>query len=1624
MLSPTSSIDCFSDTELDIDGPPVIRNNKIDENPDIPVYVEKTGSKVESLAETKISSTTASLNETRDVDYNMSDEVELEQPRDLVDDVIDDETAEEPIAFEKTSTNPDSCDVINPCVTSESSIRANRSQVTIAPKETMESVEAINKMENAVKSFDSVNWPIAASKTSSSHKSAAIPASSTAEQSIRINSSEPTELVEELTVLKKPTVSFADEVSQSDHATIETKGSSSSKKSVKSRMSLFSMRKSKDSASISKSLKSNKSGKPPMAPLRVEPSVVDKVDANDNVCEDKSIRSVGLASDEGVTPEERNDTTVDDDRRSVTPESADISTEANMVSAENIVPPPPQPLQVRQNSTKTNKSKGTVKSSKSNVVVPSLATKASSSFDKPKKKESSSVSTPKLFGPPQHLPQWSGISKSGKSVASKRSVADHPENEPTIDHLGDNNESNTASQHDIDLKTSSVAETTPKNEAVVPLTNVEEDVPTVKFNVGENILSPPQSPSVVGPPGRLPVSVSNKSVPSKHDEEAVLDDEVIGEHLLDATSTLSSKSSKEDDIEEASETAHSKRTASSKRSTTEVLATEQILNTSAAEEAEVKDENVSKQLTIAVNDIESDPIQAVMQPFSPIQVPVCVSEEDVILKNDKVTSSKNENDISDSRCDVPMPKASELKKPKMEIEKQHNGNSLFRMFSKANAVKVSKASMDSAVVVRVEDKKKVAAPAPKVTKAVSKLLSPKKSSLVEKGTSIEVLATPSKSTSKNFGIFKRNPSKKSAGTTSPEPILDTAHVNFSPSLVPFTSVPVDCSTNSATSITKAPASETMEKLVVDFSDNNLPMHEKEVVAVKEVIKPKSNKNRKSILFGRTKTSNETKRQIAKKFQTMSRKDAPKKKELGVKLSAKIDETIVVENLRVTRSYSSPFEQNKSAGKVPLNLKDGRDTKALQTTKSKKMEDKLAPIIVVDHRSSKKIEAFGRFENKTPNEIESKSQRNIPELFLSNIKMSSNSADDNRLYTSDDTVTETELTRVAKLDVPLEPETAKSISDPMKMSEDIVDVSTIIKNDIEASNNDRSKTEPTWVANFVDWCTPKSSTTIHKWINCAGQEVPVNVSASDHRAIETTAIGTTYKQYESNVTDEVISEFNECHAFYADSFTLKAKVKPEVPVNMSASDHRAIEITTKQYESKVLDEVISEFNECHEFYADTLNLKTKAKPDDLETHPVTATSDWGTQFMEWMSPKSRQVVLETSEQEMGKTKESTWEKDEAKTNIAEDVTMEIDVHEGTELALTNFERSPEKQAKRPGYYSFRGILRKSLRTPFKKVKQGLPLSDRTVHKNEKLVEKVTTDAVNCNAKKIAFPVRHFFRNKPNLASKSKKKEELTEIVSDEAPVVPTITGKLVVIEEAESNPSPKVQLLQVDHPTAALFTFTSDDGMSDVQGPKPAEALTEFLTEHGQVQTLDEDIESTVHYLEIVKSKRQSRKQKVENEQVEAWSKVSDELAGRAKDNIGDLVNEKPAVNEENVANNEKDEEYQYRVNAVSDEVVEDMRSSLSDTTSSMVGDSFLSFKDDKLEVEEKSAATNVEKKAVQSKPTAPARTKKGMPSTKAARFLSRRKDEDSVGVSLNSDINSFNDDLSVAFAPAVGKWLW
>ena len=129
---------------------------------------------------------------------------------------------------------------------------------------------------------------------------------------------------------------------------------------------------------------------------------------------------------------------------------------------------------------------------------------------------------------------------------------------------------------------------------------------------------------------------------------------------------------------------------------------------------------------------------------------------------------------------------------------------------------------------------------------------------------------------------------------------------------------------------------------------------------------------------------------------------------------------------------------------------------------------------------------------------------------------------------------------------------------------------------------------------------------------------------------------------------------------------------------------------------------------------------------------------------------------------------------------------------------------------------------------------------------------------------------------------------------------------------------------------------------------------------------------------------------------------------------------------ENIVNEEKDMEYKYRVNAISDEVVDDTKSGLSVTSSSMVDDSFLSCNDENLEREEKHIPiANAKKKSLPTKSIVRTRAKKGEPSTKANNFLSRRKeDHDSVGVSFNSNINSFNDDLSDAFAPAVGKWLW
>jgi hypothetical protein len=1585
--------------------------------------------------------------------------------RDSVPDVNENETVTDHIPSTQGASDSDVCEIIEPTATTSESILANRSQVTIVPSATMDSVKNakdLSYVNDKTKSFESANWPISISKTSSSHKSNVIPATASEKSNVRgsfeptdateehsvmkkpsvsltdetfqsehaiiekkgsncskrsfgsrkTQSSEPTELLDKLSVSKKPSVSFADESSLSEHATIERKGSNSSKRSAISRMSLFSSKKSKDSASVSKSVKSNKSGKPPMAPKHVEP-VMENTNVNINIDGDQSTLVVlGLAGTDGEHSETlSSNTKAGDDAGSVAPPSVSKSATTDVQS---VNPPPPVPLESRDNSMKSSRSKDSVKSSKSNITVLSkepsvldkknsevsslmstpkalepsgdqsshaaighssadkehevahdetklvddtdnLAPKSESSSDaqvpktdippppvplvsrqnskkssrskgsvKSSKSNKALISSPKLFGPPQQLSQWNGIPKSEKSVTSKRSTVPQPEIEPNV----------------VQELNNSKSKESPLIETNTFLSNLD---------VSESILSPPQSPLVVGPPGSLLfTSASNKSKPSNQhaEEEDAPEDEVIGEHLLDATSTLSSKSSKQDDTVETSKSAQSKHSTGSKRTAKQVIGKEQIEGTVPATNSDVADKAINKKLTVDINDLENDPIKAVMRPFTPLGVPVCASIEDKILSRSTVDSPISANPQSDNIC--------EMKETPVEQFKNEKSNTMERA-----------KTMDTNVLDQKKNDK-VAALSPKWTNAISKLLSPKRSSAVANDTSADVITrsdTPSKNFSRRFGAFKRSPSKVSTEATVLELSLDSAHkVNVIPPLVPQSTVPViDTShDNIAKSIVEEPESPSVD---VDFSDNDLPTNKMLEISTKGEQKPRNNQQRKSSIFGKAKASNEEKRQMAKKFQNKTRKVAAKHKEHNVKLSAKIDETILVEDVHVTCSESSPNMKNVTAFVPdPPTPEVGEESKAIEATTNCGTElqslvvpdHQPTPIIVVDHRSSRKVEAIGKFENKAPKQIEDTSQCDVPKLLLSDTSLHAANDESNRLYTSDDTVTETELTQVAKLDVPLDTAPEKSIPDTVTMNDDQVDAATTENSDTISSSNCRgksiqlpSKPEPAWISSLVDWCTPETSTDINKWMTCTGQAI-----------------------------------------------------------NSSTIDQRTAENPVRPNGTSAIDEVISELNECHNFYADSLNLKTKAKsPEEFAPH-VEMTSNWGSQLIEWMSPKSKQIVVEKSEQEKCENERALLETKEAANvpvQIAEEKAIQNDIQEGTEIALTNFECSADDtQVKRSRFFSSKGMFGKTLRTPFKQTKANLPATVPSRKNDDAEFCEVTTkpdiESAKHDTNTRASAFRRFLRIKAKVESKSEKNKKTVDIVCDDCSLKPKNSDKQVILRK----PTPKKSLNALTkqaNPPNQVKKLKPDVGMVESQSLQVDAVENHVVVGNGQNESIDSDVESSVRYLEFVKNKRKTRKQKID-------------------------IGPDKAVAIENGFNGGNDIEYQYRVNAVSDEAVEDTKLSVSVTTSSIVDSSFLSSIYEKTENEENSTV-KVEKKMVPRKATATTRAKKGMSSAKTNRFLSRRKEDDSVGVSLNSNnINSFNDDLSVAFAPAVGKWLW
>jgi hypothetical protein len=1638
-VSPTGTIDCFSDEELELYEPPTVRNSHTDENPEVPKCVTKNDLSVVNLTDVTMSSSYKSAYESRDdKNDNMTNEAEPEVARDP-------ETCD---AFDPSSGKDESLCTdkggVEHSLTVES-INRNHSNISAVPNP--------SRVSDKAKSFESANWPIDSSKISKTDSTAwSIVNPSLSKDGIcapdtlksREDANVQGEIVEELLLVKKPTVSFADESSQSKKGiNIQRTSSGLSKKSVKSRMSFFSSEKSKsnDSAcgTANKSTNSIKSGERPSVLPRDESIVVEKANSNAVVDQEQSSLVVlGLSNQ---------DNTDDSNPDAVAPTLAtEEEVQAFTYDKDNIpevevTSPEPEliPSLPRQDSKKSKKSKVSSRSLKSSGTR-KLAIKTSRSLDESAKKAAPSVTTPKLFGPPQKLSRWGGIPKPAKSVRSSKSRASFAAAKEEVVEDAKNTDVAVLGLEPIDVegKSQTLAHDTSQNEKAV--------VASEAFNESK---VPSQSLAAFAPSERR-AGLASETSPALNDEydEVEAGAEGVGEDILDATSTLTSKSSKQHDADQndadhddaidqidedqidaeqqideklkdamdqidddqndvmgqnnamnqndadqnkadqndldqndANQTLHP---SHSKKSTLTENISENVgaCNEGAKEMLDddlVADDKVCPPLTVEVNDPLNDPIKTVMEPFSPIEVPVCATIEDTILKTvspaslslEKMEEGKDTETIKVTAVETSSPK----EPPRQRVK---DVKSLMRnVFRKSNTTTVCKTNhvlpdtsgdsipLKSPSEFPDSDQQSVGVLSSKIGTA---LLSPKRRALIvasDNGIEAEVLKCNSPKTfisPRNFGMFNGKAWPNNTTSKFPAKAPDNApDVDTDERIVEQVAVPIDDAANSGEKLciadksdahdAEAPGSvSTKENEPEEYSD--LEMQRGDSIAV-----PIESKSPKKIFgfFGRARLSNETKRQMASKLNRKSTKVTPKVKEHDVKLSAVIDENIIVENLVTNCEKGPKIIGEMKAAKVETHVED---------TIPKQADVQATPVTVVDHRSSKKVEVVSKFENKAAASDEKETELS-PNLFLFDIKTSnkSNIVEDNRVYTSDDTVTDTELTEVAKLDVPLL-ETARAtpisvtISDERKDSVSGIKLTDSTRVDVKGIEN-AIDSEFTWMTTFIEWCTPKNSTDINKWMDCGVQGKGISIPTEKEK------------------------------------------------VNLPEKDQK--------HDSAMLNEVIAEFTECNDFYADSLTFKTNKNDKDIGD----AGKDWSGKLMEWMSPKSNRaemetaVALKTSTQVEPVTNgEPGLECYDVQCKVPDDNdvsnggdaqegpgndTQENKGCEGTEISLTSLKNSADTNCKsqRRGH-----SMIKTLGFPFKKAKKS----------NQQVNEQSSKGEQPENAE------RRITRFGKLFANKTKKGKEGD---SDNSPT--------------ENVDSPAKQM-QTDRPNAALFTFTSDDCLTEkhhtgVQVGRESSDVNvvkqtfEKRDDVGPRQCLEE-IENSVSYLELIKSQRQSRRNRKEEVEVQS-----------TQDIIDDLDRTKYRVTAKNSGDNTKDIAFQYRVNAVSDEIVDGLETSESEATSTMLGGSFLSSKED---MQGKDSCTtsrdcsNVKKsKAIPTekkwkplvKPT------KRIPESGIANMTKRvpesaRKEEDSVGVSLNSALNSFNDDLSVAFAPKVGKWLW
>jgi hypothetical protein len=1804
-LSPASSIDCFSDTELDVYEPPTNSkvNKRIDTKPDDL-----------SCGENRESNLQDSEPESRDVAADVVIEESMcETQREVLQSDSHLNKLAEPVDSVRNETRKsDSCDM-------EATVESNPSQITATPP-TTES-EALNKP--AGKSFESANWPIDNSKVMSANdskdeaidlnddipntgssqplgrsddwgllkkptvsfaddksssdngvmsrsgsglsaknsvqsrksifsklkskskdvsdnksitpslskssktektvqsvnsniaenwpldNSMVILANDSKDEAIDLNddipntgSSQPLGRSDDLGLLKKPTVSFADDKSSSDNGVMSRSGSGlSAKNSVQSRKSMFSILKSKSKdvsdnksikPSLSKSSKTEKtvqSGTSDGAEDTIRDEVVGVTMDNDFtpdilLAPESTVKDVPLTPQGSVTSKSvregknsgRSIRSTKEDKsvsnktsKSVHGSNSDemvVTIDKNFTPEVSIVPESsvesaPLTPQRSVTSKSAKGSKNSARSVRSQKEDKSVSNKTSKSLQSNLKKGDFSVSSPKLYGPPQRLPRWGGIPKPDKSVASEKNSVEksakqeHVHTKPWKEEPGDKLLHSDTTVKSEKSKPSLVedSQAVAKEEHETPMLMVtsSKDLPDI-----ENIVSP--TLNLAEPP--TPKGSDGGDVDADNAQDD--DDDA---HGLDATSTLSSKSSKPD------ESSTSKEYVADNE---DVYTTEEVQMSEIpiipGEETDLIKTNVKKletntqPLQVEVNSTENDPIKAVMEPFSPIEVPNCATIEDIILKTVSPTfllseeiEPENEREMAKS-LDKAETNTMEVIQPKKVPKSQFwsfgrpkLSNELIPI-DEHKPLKVEKTSinpLEKSVIAGQPNKPSM------LTKVLSSkigsaLVSPKKAAVADSETSIEVEMLNSNSPRRdsnqlNFRFFKRSslisPTKKTidakmfenSAKQKPEMVLPNDDDDTDASMIPFATIPVDESTVDAVAppLEHDAATGNIENTNVGGADqqyNNIGMNttpqtidvnftkNAQVLKVKQ-LPPKR-------FFGKKRDSNEKKRYLAKMMNEKFHKVERKRKEHQVKLSAMIDDKILVEDLHVNHSESqSPTKVTQPAtyDKIP-----SVSNKHYEKPKVTKLDESETPIIVVDHRSSKKIEAIGKFESNSTAPC-------IRPAALSVKSETVNSADaDDQLYTSDDAVTETELTQVVKLDVPCETDHVPRIPDNVIVDERELDSNICDRDPLYSSKKKNvetsSKDESSWMTTFVDWCTPKSTIDIKNWMDCG------------------------------------------------------IKHESKSPDKENTKDRAVLKEKSKQCNNEALDEAIVNFKECHDFYAESLNLKGQNGVNEIQIANENHSSvdvdqpnqDWSMQLMEWISPKSKQLICESKAVLDAVPETEIISEMTAKHDIGQPIESQGTLHhEGTEIALTNFESPADNRQKSPyrGYLATKTMFGKSLRKRFGRIKHTQPMKPSTASSARQLplaISETKLDKSSTETKVGRIPFRKLFRTeiaetKADANVPITEKRALKSILPKLAnvPDIPATLATVHIDEVAEAKAEEDIPITEkrvlpslakvpdvpatsapgyVEPPNSTLFTFTSDDTGTNEMPIVDTKSSTQkgccdssnivnrmighedddnIISEQLRGKAVDDDVEESVKYLAIVKGKRH------------ATRKRNDESVANSKDIAAAMLDK---VSGNKLDHDSKDMEFQYRVCAVSDEAVEEIKSNGSEASFSMKFASFVSSKeepqgrdstypsyDESLERAEVPAPNETNSKRASSKKLVWG--KKAIPNRSTNR-VNRRKEDDSVGVSFNSGNNSFDDDLSVAFAPAVGKWLW